>query len=134
MKNIQEFVPEDFTPDKEVERKEAAFKDFLVLKRISGELKRKHKSDLIPRDIVQESGETVIIEIPPEEQEHQNTTLLIHRNDDDEIVRIELVCSCSKKHVIKFLYEEVSEKNSEETNKSTPTEANETTTNEEIEE
>lgn len=130
MKNIQEFVPEDFTPDKEVERKEAAFKDFLILKRISGELKRKHKTDLIPRDIVQESGETVIIEIPPEEQEHQNTTLLIHRNDEGDIVRIELVCSCSKKHVIKFLYEEASENNSVETVEKSDSETEEIMTNE----
>lgn len=117
MNTIKEFVPEDFTPDKEVERKEAAFKDFLVLKRISGELQRKHKTDLIPKDIVQVSGETVIIEIPPEEQEHQNTTLMIHRNDNNEIIKIELVCSCSKKHVIKFLYEEEKENNSDLTDK-----------------
>lgn len=130
MKNIQEFVPEDFTPDREVERKEAAFKDFLILKRISGDLKRMHKSDLIPRDIVQESGETVIIEIPPEEQEHQNTTLLIHRNDNDDIIRIELVCSCSKKHVIKFLYEEISEKTNEETEVTPDSETENMTVNE----
>lgn len=130
MKNIQEFVPEDFTPDKEIERKEAAFKDFLILKRISGDLKRKHKSDLIPRDIVQESGETVIIEIPPEEQDHENTTLLIHRNDNDDIVKIELVCSCSKKHVIKFLYEEIADKNNEETVERTDTEAENLSVNE----
>lgn len=130
MKNIKEFVPEDFTPDKEVERKEAAFKDFLVLKRISGDLKRKHKTDLIPRDIVQESGETVIIEIPPEEQEHQNTTLLIHRNDNDDIVRIELVCSCSKKHIIKFLYEESTADTTEETVETTEAETENTTINE----
>ncbi len=110
MSTIHEFVPEDFTPDREIERKEAAFKDFLILKRISGELKRKHKTDLIPKDIVQESGETVIIEIPPEEEEHENTKLLVHRNDDQEIEKIELVCSCGKKHIIKFLYEENSEK------------------------
>lgn len=110
MSTIQEFVPEDFTPDREIERKEAAFKDFLILKRISGELKRKHKTDLIPKDIVQESGETVIIEIPPEEEEHDNTKLLVHRNDDNEIEKIELVCSCGKKHIIKFLYEENTEK------------------------
>ncbi|MBL8004631.1 MAG: hypothetical protein JNL36_06015 [Candidatus Kapabacteria bacterium] len=130
MNTIKEFVPEDFTPDKEVERKEAAFKDFLVLKRISGELQRKHKTDLIPRDIVQESGETVIIEIPPEEQEHQNTTLMIHRNDNDDIVRIELVCSCSKKHVIKFLYEEITENSSEETDETPETTSEESVTNE----
>jgi|GEM_PF-3146516 len=130
MKNIQEFVPEDFTPDKEVERKEAAFKDFLILKRISGDLKRKHKTDLIPRDIVQESGETVIIEIPPEEQEHQNTSLMIHRNEHDDIVKIELVCSCSKKHVIKFLYEETTEKTNEETIESTDDDTEKTTINE----
>jgi hypothetical protein len=110
MSTIQEFVPEDFTPDREIERKEAAFKDFLILKRISGELKRKHKTDLIPKDIVQESGKTVIIEIPPEEEEHDNTKLLVHRNDDNEIEKIELVCSCGKKHIIKFLYEENTEK------------------------
>jgi len=111
MNTIREFVPEDFTPDREIERKEAAFKDFLLLKRITGDLKREHKTDLIPQDVVQESGETVIIEIPPEEHEQDNTKFIIHRTVEGEIEKIELVCTCSKKHVIKFSYEDLNKEN-----------------------
>ncbi len=93
------------------------YQDSLLLKKIEGDLYGYSDTNLIPSEILKDSGEKIEIEDEPIISEMSPTkkkpTVLFHRNERDEIEYIEAICSCGEKIVIKLDYEKVeSEKQS----------------------
>lgn len=116
MSTIEEFTPEDFSPQAGRERTEKTFKDFLIAREIAGTLDNVPHGGYIPAEfIVDEGAKIEIIATPPEDlqdgDDHDvhalltEPTVLIHRTAENEVESIEFLCTCGQKVVVKVLYE-----------------------------
>lgn len=79
------------------------FKDFLLVKKITGNQTGIPHGYYIPADFIKNFGSLEISQdIPFEEFSESKSTVFIHRNNYDEIESIEIICSCGEKTIIDF--------------------------------
>ena len=98
---------EESMTDQEILRQN--FKDFLILRNISGELSGISHTNKIPEDKIRDTNKSIVIEDDPnisetDEKKHSSSVVL-YRNELEEIEYIEVMCSCGQKTVIEFDYE-----------------------------
>ncbi|MCL2039535.1 MAG: hypothetical protein FWG85_03795 [Bacteroidetes bacterium] len=80
------------------------FKDYLLVKKISGKSDTKHSQKILPKEKINENNEKIeVSDFYSERSTHQHkTSLIINRNEDSEIESIEVYCKCGEKTIIKF--------------------------------
>lgn len=96
-------------PTPEDDRKKQSFKDFLILRKITGKRTGLPHTHRIPKEMLKEQISEVQVEDEPESDLTADTrpsTVLIERNANNEIVSVEVLCTCGKRTKIKLDYEE----------------------------
>lgn len=99
--NFDEFG--EFSREAEEERLKLLFRDFLIAPEISGSTRSYSANHRIPAEKVTDRGEVVeVARDPIDSNTHEEGTVLVHRDDDNMITRIEIVCSCGKRTIVKL--------------------------------
>ncbi len=75
------------------------FKDFLVMKNITGKLEGIGSGNRIPSERIVDKGKSVKIADDPTHMSKgdRKTTVIVHRNDDGDITNIEVLCACGER-------------------------------------
>ena len=89
---------------------EKYFKDYLVLRKISGNFTKYPHSSRIPSNILSDSTSQVEINDDPELHDAQtkhNSSVVVYKNEEGDIEYIEIMCTCGNKTIIKMKYDDV---------------------------
>jgi len=80
------------------------FKDYLLVKKISGTSDTKHTQKILPKEKVKENNEKIEVAdfYSQRSTNQQKTSLIINRNEHSEIESIEVYCKCGEKTIIRF--------------------------------
>ncbi len=106
--NDDDFDIEQYSREKESERKQKEFLDFSDLEEIAGTLKGVPRSSRIPAEIVRDGGGTieVIAEHNHDEENGEEPQILVHRTAEGEVRLVEIICTCGKKIKLQLQYTE----------------------------
>lgn len=91
-------------PDSEQLILQKNFKDFLIARKISGNLSGVGEKAVIREERIRNMDSKV--EIKDEFDEHEQTNVVLHKNPNGDITMIEVFCKCGEKTLIKFDFEE----------------------------
>jgi hypothetical protein len=86
------------------------FRDYLILRNISGKQKGLFYHNIIPLDKIQDSGKTVEVYDDlniKDKLDSEKSTIIVHKTNEDDVDVIEVLCSCGKRTFIKLDYEAV---------------------------
>lgn len=80
------------------------FRDFLVVKKITGRFEGIGSDSRIPSERIVDSGKKIEISDDPnhEVKSDKKTTIAVHRNENGDISFIEVICSCGEKTTIEL--------------------------------
>jgi hypothetical protein len=81
------------------------FKDFLIYKKLSGNLSGLSHANRIPSDKLKSSNKTVEVKDDKDDKKHTKQ-IITHRNQYDEVDFIEVICNCGERTIIRFDYDE----------------------------
>jgi hypothetical protein len=81
------------------------FKDFLIYKKLAGNLSGINHSTRIPSERLNQSNKTVEVK-DDKDIKHQSKQIITHRNKYDEVDYIEVICNCGETTIIRFDYDE----------------------------
>lgn len=99
--NFDEFG--EFSREAEEKRLKLLFRDFLIAPEISGSSRSYSANHRIPAEKVTDRGEVIeVARDPIDDETHEDGTVLVHRDDDNMITRIEIVCSCGKRTIVRL--------------------------------
>ena len=78
------------------------FRDFLVVKKITGRFEGIGSDSRIPGERIIDSGKSIELSDDPnhEVKSDKKTTIAVHRNENGDISFIEVICSCGEKTTI----------------------------------
>jgi hypothetical protein len=84
------------------------FRDFLVVKKISGRFEGIGSDTRIPGERIVDTGKKIEISDDPnhEVKSDKKTTVAVHRNENGDVSFIEVICSCGEKTTIELEFGE----------------------------
>jgi hypothetical protein len=86
------------------------FRDYLILRNITGRQKGLFYHNIIPVDRISDSGKSVEVfddRRIKDKIDKQKSTVIVHKTNSDDVDLIEVLCSCGKRTYIKLDYEAV---------------------------
>ena len=84
------------------------FKDFLVYKKLAGNLSGLTHANRIPQERIRTSQKSVEVK-DEKDDKHETKQIITHRNKFDEVDFIEVICNCGETTVIRFDYDDTAD-------------------------